>query len=121
MFRVDILYTYWQICTWIKDLGAAYEALSDPEKRKIYDRGGEEALSKDGQGGGGDPFASFFGGGGSPFGDFFGFEGGNGGEREIPRGANIEIDLWASLEELYVGNFVEVSSNVTLNHWKLNM
>jgi len=92
-----------------QDLGAAYEALSDPEKRKIYDRGGEEALSKDGQGGGGDPFASFFGGGGSPFGDFFGFEGGNGGEREIPRGANIEIDLWASLEELYVGNFVELT------------
>ena len=45
-----------------QDLGAAYEALSDPEKRKLYDRGGEEALQKDGGMGGGDPFSSFFGG-----------------------------------------------------------
>ena len=45
-----------------QDLGAAYEALSDADKRKLYDRGGEEALQKEGGGGGGDPFASFFGG-----------------------------------------------------------
>ena len=46
-----------------QDLGAAYEALSDPDKRKLYDKCGEECLQKDGQmGGGGDPFSSFFGG-----------------------------------------------------------
>lgn len=44
-----------------QNLGAAYEALSDPEKRKLYDRGGEEALQKEGNMGGGDPFSSFFG------------------------------------------------------------
>ncbi len=82
--------------------------MSDDEKRKIYDKGGEEALSRDGGGGGGDPFSSFFGGGGSPFGDFFGFDQDQ-GEREIPKGADITIDTWVTLEELYVGNFIEVS------------
>merc|ERR1712186_22041 len=57
-------------------------------------------------GGGGDPFESFFGGG---FGDFFG--NGNQREREAPRGADIVMDLWVTLEELYVGNFVELTHN----------
>merc|ERR1719450_1691238 len=96
-----------------KDLGVAYETLKDADLRKIYDQGGEEALQKAERngGGGGDPFASFFGGG-SPFDDFFGFGGGHGnGERETPKGANIVMELWVTLEELYVGNFVELTHN----------
>ncbi|KAL0735341.1 hypothetical protein Bca4012_011551 [Brassica carinata] len=56
-----------------KELAQAYEVLSDPEKREIYDQYGEDAL-KEGMGGGGgghdpfDIFSSFFGGGGHPFG-----------------------------------------------------
>lgn len=49
-----------------KELAQAYEVLSDPEKREIYDQYGEDAL-KEGMGGGGahvdpfDIFSSFFG------------------------------------------------------------
>ena len=42
-------------------------------------------------------------------GDFFGNGGGRGGERDVARGADIVMELWVTLEELYVGNFVEVS------------
>lgn len=49
-----------------------------------------------------DPFASFFG-------DFdFHFGGGESRQQEIPRGSNIVMDLYVTLEELYSGNFVEV-------------
>lgn len=64
-------------------------------------------MKKEGAGGGGgmDPFASFFG-------DFgFGFGNGNQGQREVAKGADIVMDLYVTLEELYSGNFVEVSLN----------
>lgn len=87
--------------TKFQDLGAAYEVLSDADKRKTYDRCGEECLKRDGMMDNSDPFASFFGD--------FGFHfGGNEQERDTPKGANIVMNLLVSLEELYSGNFVEV-------------
>lgn len=87
-----------------KDIAAAYEVLTDSEKRAAYDRFGEEGL-KEGVGGGGggfhgggfahgDPFNIFetvFGGGGFPGGNVRfqfggqGFPGGNGGFRQQQR------------------------------------
>ncbi|KAF6025800.1 dnj-20 [Bugula neritina] len=84
-----------------QNLGAAYEVLSDDEKRKKYDKCGEECL-KEGDLGGGDPFSSFFG-------DFGFFGGGQRhGERETPKGGDVVMDLFVSLEEMYNGNFIEV-------------
>ncbi|XP_055547823.1 dnaJ homolog shv [Wyeomyia smithii] len=87
-----------------QDLGAAYEVLSDEDKRKLYDRCGEECVKKEGMMDNTDPFAHFFG-------DFgFGFGGGQ-EQRETPRGANIVMDLYVTLEELFNGNFVEITRN----------
>jgi len=97
-----------------QDLAAAYEVLSDDDKRKIFDRHGEEGVQKHtnqgGGGGGDDPFASFFGdffgggGGGDPFDDL----GGRGGRAQRPRGGDVTMDLFVTLEEIYMGNFIEI-------------
>ncbi|XP_063236251.1 dnaJ homolog shv [Bacillus rossius redtenbacheri] len=87
-----------------QDLSAAYEVLSDSEKRRTYDQCGEECLKKDGMMDSGNPFASFFG-------DFGFFGGGGGNQHETPKGATITMDLYVTLEELYNGNFVEVTRN----------
>ncbi|KAK9792942.1 hypothetical protein WJX73_000736 [Symbiochloris irregularis] len=94
------------------EINAAYEALSDSEKRKIYDRHGEEGLKQHASGGGrgggnpaGDIFSQFFGG---AFGG--GFFGGGGGEEEeqTPKGNDVYVELEVSLRDLYLGNSFKV-------------
>ncbi|KAF2742626.1 hypothetical protein M011DRAFT_481534 [Sporormia fimetaria CBS 119925] len=90
-----------------KDLSHAYEVLSDPQKRQIYDQYGEEGLEQGGMGGQGmdaeDLFAHFFGSGGGPFGGMFG--GGGGGMRETgPKKARTISHVHkVSLEDIYRG------------------
>ncbi|CAH8568632.1 unnamed protein product [Dicrocoelium dendriticum] len=82
-------------------LGEAYEVLRDPEKRATYDKYGIKGLKQQEAGQHPhDSFASFFG---------FGFDfGGGRSSSDAPRGDDIVLDLWATLEELYVGEFVEI-------------
>merc|ERR1740129_2149593 len=82
----------------------AYEVLSNPEKRKLYDQAGEQGIKEGGSGGGGgmnpmDIFDMFFGGGG---GDPFG-RGGFGRQRGPRRTKNLVHQLSVSLEDMYNG------------------
>lgn len=85
-----------------KEINAAYEILSDPEKRAKYDKYGLEGL-EDGGGPGGanadDLFSMFFGGGGRRR---------SAGPR---RGEDVNHPIKVSLEDLYNGKTVKLAIN----------
>lgn len=90
-----------------KEVAAAYEVLSDTQKREIYDKYGEEGLKEGGGGGGfhdaGSIFEQFFGGG---------FGGGGGRKQQGPRKTeDIVFQLPVELENLFTGKTRKLKVN----------
>ncbi|KAK3858540.1 hypothetical protein Pcinc_035278 [Petrolisthes cinctipes] len=88
-----------------KEISFAYEVLTDPQKREIYDRHGLKGVQEGDSGPGAEDIFSHFFGGGGPFGGLFGgFGGARHGPRRGPRrGENTIHRLKVSLEDMYNG------------------
>lgn len=83
-----------------KEINAAYEILSDPKKRELYDQYGLEGVEQDGgpsAAAGEDLFSMFFGGGRSRSGP--------------QKGPSLNHPLKVSLEDLYNGKTVKLAIN----------
>lgn len=90
-----------------KQVTAAYEVLSDPQKRQVVDLGGDPLQS--GPGSAGNPFAQGFGGLGDIMDAFFGGGGGRGPRSRVREGADALIRIECDLSETVFGTTREIT------------
>lgn len=98
-----------------KEIGEAYEVLSDEQKKAAYDRFGHAAFQQGGMGGGAGGMGGMGAGAFSDifediFGDFMGGGAGRARQRSsAQRGADLKYDLEVSLQEAFSGVQKEVT------------